>query len=231
MIDYRNKELLCAMLINETFRTCGGNDPRRGLCQKERNFGGFPVLAPSAAPVSAAQSRRPRPSRQASAAPAWPSASAYPNAATKARIAELLTKNRGTLTLTRRQIQPSPRRTHRAAEVFGTPRHPEGLTRLQLTIEGHCDERGSDEYNLALGDKRAEAKDYLVQVGILAAPFKVISYGKPKLPHWRSTYWPCEACAERQRSQDYVDAIRGAALELASGRKRTTPCLSRPGFL
>ena len=37
----------------------------------------------------------------------------------------------------------------------------------RFVIEGHCDERGSAEYNIALGDKRAEAaKDYLVQVGI-----------------------------------------------------------------
>lgn len=47
------------------------------------------------------------------------------------------------------------------------------------TIEGHCDERGSAEYNIALGDKRAEsAKDYLAQVGIPAAQLNLVSYGK-----------------------------------------------------
>ena len=51
----------------------------------------------------------------------------------------------------------------------------------KLTIEGHCDERGSAEYNMALGDKRAEsAKDYLVQVGIPAAQLNVVSYGKQR---------------------------------------------------
>lgn len=50
-----------------------------------------------------------------------------------------------------------------------------------LTIQGHADERGSEEYNLALGDERAKsAKAYLVQVGIPDAQLSVISYGKDK---------------------------------------------------
>jgi peptidoglycan-associated lipoprotein len=50
-----------------------------------------------------------------------------------------------------------------------------------LTIEGHADERGSEEYNLALGDARAKAaKAYLVQVGIPDAQLAVVSYGKDK---------------------------------------------------
>jgi peptidoglycan-associated lipoprotein len=51
----------------------------------------------------------------------------------------------------------------------------------KLTIEGHCDERGSAEYNMALGDKRAEsAKDYLVNVGIPSAQLNLVSLGKEK---------------------------------------------------
>jgi peptidoglycan-associated lipoprotein len=51
----------------------------------------------------------------------------------------------------------------------------------KLTIEGHCDERGSEAYNLALGDARAKAaKDYLVQVGISNNQLAVVSYGKDK---------------------------------------------------
>jgi len=51
----------------------------------------------------------------------------------------------------------------------------------KLTIEGHCDERGSEAYNLALGDARAKAaKDYLVQVGISTTQLAVVSYGKDK---------------------------------------------------
>ena len=50
---------------------------------------------------------------------------------------------------------------------------------LSLTIEGHCDERGTTEYNLVLGQKRAEAaKDYLVKLGVSDKRIKTISYGK-----------------------------------------------------
>lgn len=48
-----------------------------------------------------------------------------------------------------------------------------------VTIEGHCDERGSAEYNLALGERRAVAvRTYLVSLGITAERLRVISYGK-----------------------------------------------------
>jgi peptidoglycan-associated lipoprotein len=49
----------------------------------------------------------------------------------------------------------------------------------QITIEGHCDERGSAEYNLALGERRAlVARDYLVSLGVTAPRVKTVSYGK-----------------------------------------------------
>jgi peptidoglycan-associated lipoprotein len=52
---------------------------------------------------------------------------------------------------------------------------------IKFTIEGHCDERGSTEYNLALGDNRANAvKNALVQGGVSADRIKTISYGKEK---------------------------------------------------
>jgi len=48
-------------------------------------------------------------------------------------------------------------------------------------IEGHCDERGTDEYNLALGDRRAlAAKKYLVNLGIASARLSTLSYGEAK---------------------------------------------------
>lgn len=53
--------------------------------------------------------------------------------------------------------------------------------RAKVQIEGHCDERGSDEYNLALGEKRAKsAMNYLVALGVPADQLSVISYGKEK---------------------------------------------------
>jgi peptidoglycan-associated lipoprotein len=49
----------------------------------------------------------------------------------------------------------------------------------KVLIEGHCDERGTEEYNLALGEKRAKsAFDYLVSLGIPQDRLKIISYGK-----------------------------------------------------
>jgi len=50
---------------------------------------------------------------------------------------------------------------------------------LTITVEGHCDERGTVEYNLALGERRAHAAhDYLVNLGIAAGRLKTVSYGK-----------------------------------------------------
>ncbi len=50
-----------------------------------------------------------------------------------------------------------------------------------IAVEGHCDERGSAEYNLGLGDRRATAaKDFLVQLGVPADRLKTISYGKER---------------------------------------------------
>lgn len=50
---------------------------------------------------------------------------------------------------------------------------------VKVKVEGHCDERGSDEYNLALGEKRALAtKNYLVSLGVAASRLSVISYGE-----------------------------------------------------
>lgn len=51
----------------------------------------------------------------------------------------------------------------------------------QITIEGHCDERGTAEYNLGLGERRATAiRDYLVAAGINAKRIKTVSFGKER---------------------------------------------------
>jgi peptidoglycan-associated lipoprotein len=50
-----------------------------------------------------------------------------------------------------------------------------------ITIEGHCDERGSEEYNLALGERRANAvKQYLVNLGVEGSRLRTLSYGEAK---------------------------------------------------
>jgi peptidoglycan-associated lipoprotein len=55
--------------------------------------------------------------------------------------------------------------------------HPEFV----LIVEGHCDERGTNEYNLALGERRANAaKDYLTSLGVAAGRLNTISYGEER---------------------------------------------------
>jgi peptidoglycan-associated lipoprotein len=50
-----------------------------------------------------------------------------------------------------------------------------------ITVEGHCDERGTREYNLALGERRANSvKNYLVALGVSASRIQTISYGKER---------------------------------------------------
>jgi len=52
---------------------------------------------------------------------------------------------------------------------------------VRIVIGGYCDERGSTEYNLALGDRRAQAaKDFMVSLGVPADRMQTISYGKEK---------------------------------------------------
>jgi peptidoglycan-associated lipoprotein len=74
-------------------------------------------------------------------------------------------------------------------------------TNINVTIEGHCDERGSTEYNLALGDRRASAvKDALVAAGVNASRIKTISYGKEK-PFCSESN---EACWQQNRRGHFV---------------------------
>jgi peptidoglycan-associated lipoprotein len=67
---------------------------------------------------------------------------------------------------------------------------------FSVVVEGHCDERGSAEYNLALGDRRATAaKDFLVQMGVPADRLKTISYGKERPQCTEAN----EACWQKNR--------------------------------
>ena len=74
-------------------------------------------------------------------------------------------------------------------------------TNINFTVEGHCDERGSTEYNLALGDQRASAvKNALVSAGVNASRIKTISYGKEKPFCMEST----ESCWQQNRRGHFV---------------------------
>lgn len=68
----------------------------------------------------------------------------------------------------------------------------------QVTIEGHCDERGTSEYNLALGDRRANsAKSYLMDLGIYGSRLNTISYGEERPADYGSNE---EAWAKNRRA-------------------------------
>jgi peptidoglycan-associated lipoprotein len=73
-----------------------------------------------------------------------------------------------------------------------------------ITVEGHCDERGTEEYNLALGDRRADAvKRYLVTLGVPGDKIRTVSYGelKPKEQGHDESAWQFNRRAEFQVSK------------------------------
>lgn len=74
---------------------------------------------------------------------------------------------------------------------------------FKVTVEGHCDERGSTEYNLGLGDRRANAvKQYIVSLGVAGDRVNVVSFGKEK-PFCRES---TEACWQQNRRGHFVRA-------------------------
>jgi peptidoglycan-associated lipoprotein len=83
------------------------------------------------------------------------------------------------------------------ADIAFLSQHPN----IHFVIEGHCDERGSTEYNLALGDSRAgSGQSALVQGGVSAANIKTISYGKEKPFCSEHT----ESCWQQNRVDHFV---------------------------
>jgi peptidoglycan-associated lipoprotein len=140
-----------------------------------------PVQDSKPTPAPAPRPAESTPTQPTPTAPTQPPQSRTPDAATRTRIEALLAK-----------IEDA---------YFDYDKHtlrPDAITALQadstelrdivvqypdykLVIEGHADERGSEAYNLALGDARAKtAKDYLSSVGIPAAQLAIVSYGKDK---------------------------------------------------
>jgi peptidoglycan-associated lipoprotein len=142
-----------------------------------------PPLPPSYAPTpeaARATTERQATSRPAPAAPTT-TVSREPDAATRAQIQDLLNRIQDAyFDYDKHTLRPDAQTALRTdaqtlSEIIR--QYPE----YKLTVEGHCDERGSEEYNLALGDARAkQTKEYLATLGLPADQLRMVSYGKDK---------------------------------------------------
>jgi peptidoglycan-associated lipoprotein len=108
-------------------------------------------------------------------------ASRMPDQATKNRIQELLDRIQDAyFDYNQHSIRPDAQAALVAdAKTLGEilKQYPD----YKLTVQGYCDERGSEEYNLALGEKRADqAKEYLASLGVPGSQLKTVSFGKEK---------------------------------------------------
>jgi len=104
-----------------------------------------------------------------------------PDAATRARIQDLLNRIQDAyFDYDKHTLRPDAEvalKTDAQTLADIIKQYPE----FKLTVEGYCDERGSDEYNLALGDARAkQTKEYLSDLGLPGNQLATISYGKDK---------------------------------------------------
>jgi peptidoglycan-associated lipoprotein len=131
--------------------------------------------APPATPAPAPARREAPPQQEARATPP----PAYPSAATRARIDELIGRIQDAYfdydahTLRKDAISTLDADSKELAQIL------QQYPGYKLKIEGYCDERGSAEYNVALGDARAKAaKDFLVNAGVASNQLDTVSYGK-----------------------------------------------------
>lgn len=129
------------------------------------------------------------PVRQTTAPPAREMASTpearptprYPDAQTRQKIDELLARIQDAyFDYDRHDIRPDAETALKDdAQTLAAiiRQYPD----FKLVVQGNCDERGSDEYNMALGEARAQqAKEFLVTLGLPAAQLNTVSYGKDK---------------------------------------------------
>ncbi|MEO8595431.1 MAG: OmpA family protein [Candidatus Solibacter sp.] len=176
-------------------------------CAKKKVAAATPPAPPSVASparTSPATVARQTPGSQ-TAAVATTATQRQPDAATRKRIDELLAKiedayfDYNKQSLRPDAIQALQKDSTELRDILRDYPH------YNLTIEGYCDERGSAEYNVALGDARAKAaKDYLVGVGIPDGQLGVLSYGKEKQICDDHT----ETCWQKNRRIHIVAAAR-----------------------
>ncbi len=151
-----------------------------GCAKKQLSAAPPPPPQPAAAPAPV-NKPTPAPVHTAAVQHSEVTTPRMPNAVTKARIDELLAKIEDAyFDYNKASIRSD---ALKALQADSTELRDilKDYPDYRLTIEGHCDERGSAEYNIGLGDRRAvAAKDYLVQVGIPSGQLNVKSYGKEK---------------------------------------------------
>ena len=135
--------------------------------------------APSTQAASRPAAETPTPSRRQEAEARTPSRT--PDAATRAQIQDLLNRIQDAyFDYDKHTLRPDAETALRSdaqtlAEIIR--QYPD----FKLTVEGHCDERGSEEYNLALGDARSkQAKQYLAGLGLPDNQLREVSYGKDR---------------------------------------------------
>ena len=153
----------------------------RGACAKKQVAVATPPPRPRRFPLPL-RAPPPRPRRGGKTPPQQVARNTppnYPNAATRARIDELIGRIQDAYfdydahTLRNDAISTLAADSKELATIL--PQYPG----YKLKIEGYCDERGSAEYNVALGDARAKAaKDYLVNAGVSGNQLDTVSFGK-----------------------------------------------------
>ena len=150
-------------------------------CTKKAAIAHPPAPQPQAAKpaVAAAPVQKSEPVRVAETTPA--PKPRYPDAKTLETINQLLSRIQDAyFDYDKHTLRPDAMQTLQSdAQTLATiiRQYPD----FKLLVEGHADERGSGEYNLALGDARAmKTKEYLVQLGLPGDQLKIVSYGKEK---------------------------------------------------
>jgi peptidoglycan-associated lipoprotein len=152
-----------------------------------------PPMAPQ--PVTAQAAPPPAPQRTATVS-VVESKPSIPDTATKATIQSLLDRIQDVyFDYNKHAIRPDAERTL-DADAKTLREILQDYPTYKLTIEGFCDERGSDEYNLALGDSRArKAEDFLTNLGLPSSQLRTVSFGKEKPVCTEHT----EACWQKNR--------------------------------
>lgn len=139
-----------------------------------------PPAAPAPAPAEA-KATPPARSTPVAVSVARESTPAMPNEATKATIQSLLDRIQDVYFDYNKHALRQDAQSTLEADAKTLREILQQYPTYKLTVEGFCDERGSDEYNLALGDARArKAEQFLETLGLPASQLKTVSFGKEK---------------------------------------------------